>query len=136
MKPSDIKKLESFLPVYLRMCKDCKENNDQATYAYHRRSLQNHLTTTLCNTKAYWTGNITEAALASGARTKEHVYGMSRLAEDILALENPTIEAIRSEILSEKSKWNYTTSKENNILKHNGQNYDDPLISALVEYVK
>ena len=46
-------------------------------------------------------------------------------------MENPTIDTIVNEIKS-KLTWNYTTSEENVILKHNGQDYSK--ISPLVEY--
>ena len=136
MTDNDFKKLKKFSKVYLRICLDLKNDFDKDLYEFYRRSLQNLLTTSLCNTKAYHSGMITEAALEDGSRTKEHAYGMTKLAEDLLAIENPTIESIEFEILSWKSKWHYSTRKENMILKNNGQNYDDPRISKLVEYTK
>ena len=83
------------------------------------------------NTKEYFTGMISEAALESGERVKEHWYGGTQLALDIMELENPTIDTIINEIKT-KLTWNYTTKEENVILKYNGQDYSK--ISPLVEY--
>ena len=83
------------------------------------------------NTKQFHTGKITKSALENGERVKEHWYGATQLALDIMDMENPTIDTIVKEIKS-KLTWNYTTSEENVILKHNGQDYSK--ISPLVEY--
>lgn len=83
------------------------------------------------NTKEYFTGMISEAALESGERVKEHWYGGTQLALDIMELENPTIDTIINEIKT-KLTWNYTTKEENVILKYSEQNYSK--ISPLVEY--
>jgi len=85
------------------------------------------------NTKEYFTGMISEAALESGERVKEHWYGGTQLALDIMELENPTIDTIINEIKT-KLTWNYTTKEENVILKYSEQNYSK--ISPLVEYKK
>jgi len=84
-------------------------------------------------TKEFWTGKITQAALDSGKKptkcSKEHWYGLTQLALDIIEMENPTKEKILNEIQT-KGTFNYTTSEENRILKHNNQNYE--LVSELV----
>jgi len=83
------------------------------------------------NTNIFWSGKISEAALLvpKNERCKEHEYGTTALALDILALENPTIEDIVKE-LKAKLIWNWTTREENMILRNNSQNYD--MISKLV----
>ena len=83
------------------------------------------------NTKEYFTGMISEAALESGERVKEHWYGRTQLALDIMELENPTIDTIINEIKT-KLTWNYTTAEENQILKYSNQDYSK--ITPLVEY--
>ena len=85
------------------------------------------------NTLEYFTGMISEAALESGERVKEHWYGGTQLALDIMELENPTKEIIINEIKT-KLTWNYTTKEENVILKYSEQDYSK--ISRLVEYKK
>ena len=85
------------------------------------------------NTKEYFTGMISEAALESGERVKEHWYGGTQLALDIMELENPTIDTIINEIKT-KLTWNYTTKEENVILKYSNQDYSK--ITPLVEYKK
>lgn len=85
------------------------------------------------NTKQFFTGKITKAALESGERVKEHWYGATQLALDIIEMENPTVEKIVNEIKT-KLTWNYTTSEENYILANNGQDYS--LVSELVDYQK
>lgn len=131
MTQNELNKLNQACEDYLFMVKHAQSN--PSFYAFAYRSLQNHLTTNLCNTKAYWTGMVSEAALElpKSKRTKEHAYGMTQLAKDILAIENPTIEKIKAEILSEKSKYNLTTGKENMILRNNNQDYST--ISPLVK---
>ena len=83
------------------------------------------------NTREYFTGMISEAALESGERVKEHWYGGTQLALDIMELENPTIDTIINEIKT-KLTWNYTTKEENVILKYSNQDYSK--ITPLVEY--
>ena len=83
------------------------------------------------NTREYFTGMISEAALENGERVKEHWYGGTQLALDIMELENPTIDAIINEIKT-KLTWNYTTAEENQILKYSNQDYSK--ITPLVEY--
>lgn len=85
------------------------------------------------NTNEYFTGMISEAALESGERVKEHWYGGTQLALDIMNLENPTKEMITNEIKT-KLTWHYTTKEENQILKYSEQDYSK--ISPLVEYKK
>lgn len=85
------------------------------------------------NTLEYFTGMISEAALESGERVKEHWYGGTQLALDIMELENPTMDTIITEIKT-KLTWNYTTKEENVILKYSEQDYSK--ISRLVEYKK
>ena len=85
------------------------------------------------NTREYFTGMISEAALESGERVKEHWYGGTQLALDIMELENPTIDTIINEIKT-KLTWNYTTKEENVILKYSNQDYSK--ITPLVEYKK
>lgn len=131
MTQNEINKLEKAAKNYL--CTVQNVQNGNYDYAYGYRCIQNHLTTNLCNTKAYWTGMVSEAALElpKSKRTKEHAYGMTQLAKDILAIENPTVGKIKAEILSEKSKYNLTTAKENMILRNNNQDYST--ISPLVK---
>lgn len=83
------------------------------------------------NTKEFHTGLISEEALKTGERVKEHWYGGTQLALDIMNLKNPTIDDIINEIKS-KLTWNYTTSEENQILKFSDQDYSK--ISKLVKY--
>ena len=83
------------------------------------------------NTKQFHTGMISEAALENGERVKEHWYGGTQLALDIMELENPTIDTIINEIKT-KLTWNYTTADENQILKYSNQDYSK--ITPLVEY--
>ena len=83
------------------------------------------------NTKEFHTGLISEAAIETGERVKEHWYGGTQLALDIMNLENPTIDVIINEIKS-KLTWNYTTAEENQILKYSNQDYSK--ISKLVKY--
>lgn len=83
------------------------------------------------NTKEFHTGLISEEALKTGERVKEHWYGGTQLALDIMNLKNPTIDDIINEIKS-KLTWNYTTSEENQILKFSNQDYSK--ISKLVKY--
>ena len=83
------------------------------------------------NTREYFTGMISEAALENGERVKEHWYGGTQLALDIMELENPTIDTIINEIKT-KLTWNYTTKEENVILKYSNQDYSK--ITPLVEY--
>ena len=83
------------------------------------------------NTREYFTGMISEAALENGERVKEHWYGGTQLALDIMELENPTIDTIINEIKT-KLTWNYTTAEENQILKYSNQDYSK--ITPLVEY--
>jgi hypothetical protein len=85
------------------------------------------------NTREYFTGMISEAALENGERVKEHWYGGTQLALDIMELENPTIDTIINEIKT-KLTWNYTTADENQILKYSNQDYSK--ITPLVEYKK
>lgn len=83
------------------------------------------------NTKKFFTGKISKAALKSGKKVKEHWYGATPLAIDIMEMDNPTVESIVSEIET-KLTWNYTTKEENYLLKHHNQDYS--LISELVDY--
>jgi predicted membrane protein len=85
------------------------------------------------NTREYFTGMISEAALENGERVKEHWYGGTQLALDIMELENPTIDTIINDIKT-KLTWNYTTADENQILKYSNQDYSK--ITPLVEYKK
>ena len=85
------------------------------------------------NTKSFFTGKISKNAIESGERVKEHWYGATRLALDIIQMENPTVEKIVSEIKT-KLTWNYTTSQENYILASNNQDYR--FISELVDFDK
>lgn len=85
------------------------------------------------NTKEFFTGMISEAALENGERVKEHWYGGTQLALDIMNLENPTKDTIVNEIKT-KLTWNYTTAEENQILKYSEQDYST--ISPLVTYSK
>ena len=63
----------------------------------------------------------------------EHWYGATRLALDIMEMKDPTVDKIVYEWTT-KLTWNYTTSEENQVLKHNNQDYS--LISELVNYKK
>jgi len=75
-------------------------------------------------TKFFWTGMISEEALRSGERVKEHWYGATPLALDIMEMETPSVEKIVNLIL-QKLTWHYTTVEENQKLKFNGQDYDE-----------
>jgi len=73
----------------------------------------------------------TEALLLpKSKRTKEHLYGMTKLAVDILNIKEPTAENIKAEIL-DKGRFNLTTANENMILRNNNQDYTK--ISTLVK---
>ena len=62
---------------------------------------------------------------------KEHWYGATQLAEDLMKMDNLNVEIVKNYI-HDKLSWNYTTSEENVILKHNNQNYSS--ISNLVSF--
>tara|TARA_B110000503_G_scaffold108208_1_gene161812 strand:+ start:508 stop:894 length:387 start_codon:yes stop_codon:yes gene_type:complete len=83
------------------------------------------------NTLEYFTGMISEASLESGEKVKEHWYGGTQLALDIMEIKYPTIDTIINEIKT-KLTWNYTTKEENQILKFSNQDYSK--ISKLVKY--
>jgi len=96
----------------------------------------------ITGTKEYSTGMITEAALDKKQKnkkwtpSKEHHYGCTDFAREwmIEALDRDEViteEEIR-ESVKEKLTWNLTTNEENNILRHNGQDYSDSRISPLV----
>ena len=99
--------------------------NGLCDYDYGYRCIQNHLTTSLCNTLGFFTGMVSEEALKlpKSKRTKEHAYGMTKLAKDLIAIENPTIDKIKDIILGPNAKYNLTTSEENMILRSNNQDY-------------
>ena len=83
-------------------------------------------------TVAFFTGKITKAALGlkKGKRTKEHWYGATRLALELMEMEIiPSVDQIINDVKT-KLTYNYTTKKENQNLKDNDQNYS--LISPLV----
>ena len=75
-----------------------------------------------CKTNQSFTGMITKDALETGQRVKEHWYGATPLALDIMNMENPTVDEIVN-LIKTKLTWNYTTKEENQILRHNGQDY-------------
>ena len=83
--------------------------------------------------KSFFTGKISKSALENGERVMEHWYGATRLALDIMEMKDPTVDKIVYEWTT-KLTWNYTTSEENQVLKHNNQDYS--LISELVNYKK
>ena len=96
----------------------------------------------ITGTDEYSTGMITEAALDKKQKnknwtvSKEHHYGGTRFAvewmeESLKRDEDITEEEIR-ESVKEKLTWNLTTNEENNILRHNGQDYSDSRSSPLV----
>ena len=82
------------------------------------------------STKRFWTGLITQEALNSGERVKEHWYSATKLAEDLINLyggvnwnsSTHRFREIAIQIMS-KMTWNYTTKEENQVLKHNNQDY-------------
>lgn len=76
-----------------------------------------------CSTETFWTGLQTEACAGKDKSklSKEHQYGLKRLTEEILN-SNWTKEETIGQI-KEKARWNYTTKEENQLLKHNGQDY-------------
>ena len=131
MTPNEIEKLERACTDYLYIVLKTKEDPD--FYPFAKRCLQNHLTTNLCNTNSYFTGMTSTESLTlpKSKRTKEHHYGMTRLAEDLLSLKNPTPESIKLEILN-KGTFNLTTANENMILRNNNQDYS--FISHMVKY--
>ena len=131
MTINETQKLERACIDYLYIVLKTKE--DPEFYPFAKRCLQNHLTTNLCNTNSYFTGmTSTESrTLPKSKRTKEHHYGMTRLAEDLLSLKNPTTESIKLEILN-KGTFNLTTANENMILRNNNQDYS--FISPMVKY--
>ena len=130
MTPNEIEKLERAIKDYLWMA--LRVQDDPGHYKFAKRSIQNHLTTDLCNTNSYFTGMISTEALLlpKSERTKEHLYGMTRLAVDILNIKEPTVENIKAAIL-DKGRFNLTTSKENMTLRNNNQDYNSisPLVS-------
>jgi len=93
-------------------------------------------------TDEYSTGMISEAALDKKQKnknwtpSKEHHYGCTDFSREWMEIvlnrdEVITEEEIR-ESIKDKLTWNLTTNKENNILRHNGQDYSDSRISPLV----
>ena len=85
-----------------------------------------------CQTLAFWTGLQSKQSIESGKKIREHWYGATQFAEDILNL--PLMEALDIEViimhLITKLSWNYTTSEENQVLKHNKQDYS--MISKMI----
>jgi hypothetical protein len=124
------KKLELVARFVLKQLELVKENPE--LFDLCKRSIQVAVWDR-ANTKAFFTGKITKRALETGERVKEHWYGATPLALDIMNMESPTVEKIVNEI-KEKLTWNYTTSEENWILANNNQDYS--LISELVDYKK
>ena len=51
--------------------------------------------------------------------------------EDLMKMDNLNVEIVKNYI-HDKLSWNYTTSEENVILKHNNQDYSS--ISNLVSF--
>mgnify|MGYP006110257853 CR=1 FL=1 len=131
MTANEIQKLERACIDYLYIVLKTKE--DPGFYPFAKRCLQNHLTTNLCNTNSYFTGMTSTESLKlpKSKRTKEHHYGMTRLAKDLLDLVNPTIDAIKTIVLS-RGTFNLTTAKENMILRNNNQDYT--AISSMIKY--
>ncbi len=131
MTLNETQKLERACTDYLYIVLKTKE--DPGFYPFAKRCLQNHLTTNLCNTNSYFTGMTSTESLTlpKSKRTKEHHYGMTRLAEDLLSLKNPTPESIKLEILN-KGTFNLTTANENMILRNNNQDYS--FISPMLKY--
>ena len=131
MTLNETQKLERACADYLYIVLKTKE--DPGFYPFAKRCLQNHLTTNLCNTNSYFTGMTSTESLTlpKSKRTKEHHYGMTRLAEDLLSLKNPTPESIKLEILN-KGTFNLTTANENMILRNNNQDYS--FISPMLKY--
>ena len=78
-----------------------------------------------CQTLTFWTGLRSKQSLESDKKVKEHWYSANQFAKDILNL--PLMEALDTkEIIMHlitKLSWNYTTSEENQVLKHNKQDY-------------
>ena len=130
MTVREIEKLERASQDYLWMA--LKAQDDSGFYEFAKRSIQNHLTTNLCNTNSYFTGMVSTEALLlpKSKRTKEHLYGMTKLAVDILNIKEPTAENIKAAIL-DKGRFNLTTANENMILRNNNQDYTK--ISTLVK---
>lgn len=77
-----------------------------------------------CSTEIFWSGLQTEACSGKPKLklSKEHEYGLKKLAEEILSSNWTKDEMI--EQIKVKAKWNYTTKEENQLLKQNNQNYE------------
>ena len=131
MTPNEIEKLQRACIDYMYIILKTKE--DPGFYPFAKRCLQNHLTTNLCNTNGYFTGMTSTESLKlpKSKRTKEHHYGMTRLAKDLLDLVDPTIDTIKAEVLN-KGTFNLTTASENMILRNNNQDYST--ISSMIKY--
>jgi len=77
-----------------------------------------------CSSEIFWTGLQTEACSGKPKTklSKEHQYGLKRLSEEILQSNWTKDEIIQN--IKVKATWNYTTKEENQLLKHNGQDYE------------
>ena len=77
-----------------------------------------------CSSEIFWTGLQTEACSGKPKTklSKEHEYGLKKLAEEILVSNWTKDEIIQ--YIKVKAKWNYTTKEENQLLKHNNQDYE------------
>jgi hydroxylamine reductase (hybrid-cluster protein) len=77
-----------------------------------------------CSSEIFWTGLQTESCSGKPKTklSKEHQYGLKKLAEEILNSNWTRDEII--EYIKKNAKWNYTTKEENQLLKHNNQDYE------------
>lgn len=77
-----------------------------------------------CSSETFWTGLQTEACAGKpkSKLSKEHQYGLKKLSEEILTSNWTKDEVIEN--IKVKAKWNYATKEQNQILKHNGQDYE------------
>lgn len=77
-----------------------------------------------CSSEIFWTGLQTEACTGKpkSKLSKEHQYGLKKLSEEILNSNWTKYEMIEN--IKVKAMWNYTTKDENQLLKHNEQNYE------------
>ena len=132
-KSTSVEKRNQKIRFTVRSLNDFHENQENGDAL--KRSLQ-ILFWDVTSNNDYFTGLISEEAIRLGKKSKEHEYGASRFALGLMkiALERKiTEEEVRS-AMAKYMTWNYTTSEENTILRHNNQDYSK--ISKLVDYLQ
>ena len=143
-KPNDLEKLEDsarYVQRDLQNLRTDMENpsiDDKKKKRYKNKTIRRIQLDMWDNVKtvAFRIDLITKDAIETDVPTCEHWYSGDRLATEFEAMVTiPTCEYIVNEMKT-KLTWIYTTKEENQILKNNDQNYSDPRISTLVDWVK